>query len=137
MAQLNNDLLDMLENVSKAWSLPLTQKLIENVRRKKLTTTKQLLNSLDSKTYKDVGKAVIGINFVFENYGRFWDMRRNIWHEQPPVDELIAWVEKKGVRSFGPDPRPYKKKDKPDHRRANEIAWGIARSRAKKQSSKK
>jgi hypothetical protein len=131
MAQIDNRFLTIIKTLGEEWGMQTLTQLEANVRKKKLRTTGQLLQSLDYDTRQELSQALTAISFAFQEYGRFKDMRRNIWDKQPPVEKILEWVKEKGVSSFGADPRPYKRKIKTPQRRANEIAWGIARKYAK------
>ena len=130
MANIDSRFLDAMTEIGEEWGMKTLSVLSANVRKKKLRTTGQLLQSLDHETKKDLSKVVTAIAFAFQDYGRFKDMRRNIWDKQPPVAAILEWVKQKGVSSFGADPNPYKNEIKTSERRANEIAWGIARKYA-------
>jgi hypothetical protein len=131
MANIDGRFLEAMTEIGEEWGIKTLSVLEANVRKKKLRTTGQLLQSLDQETKKDLSKVVSSIAFAFQDYGRFKDMRRNIWDKQPPVEAILEWVKQKGVSSFGADPNPYKNEIKTSERRANEIAWGIARKYAK------
>lgn len=129
MAQMDEKFVKVIDEVAKAWSLDVLQKLIANVKRKKLTSTNQLLSSLNQETRSQLEQAITIISFGFEEYGRYWDMKTNTWTKQPPIEDIINWIKERGLGKFGADPNPNKKKPKSDQRRINEIAWGIARNR--------
>ena len=130
MSNIDSRFLDAMTEIGEEWGMKTISVLSANVRKKKLRTTGQLLQSIDHETKKDLSKVVTAIAFAFQDYGRFKDMRRNIWDKQPPVAAILEWVKQKGVSSFGADPNPYKNEIKTSERRANEIAWGIARKYA-------
>jgi len=129
MAQIDQQFVKMMDGIAKAWGLELLQKMIANVQRQKLTTTKQLLSSLSQETRSQFEQAITTIAFGFEEYGRYFDMKSNRWSKQPPIEDIIKWVTERGVGSFGADPSPNKIKAKSTQRRINEIAWGISRKR--------
>lgn len=119
--------LDTISEVADYFAIQTVQKWSTTIKRKRITNTRQLLNSLDQETQADLGRMVTVMKFAFEDYGRHLDMKKKRWTEQPPISEILAWVEKKGLNSFGADPNPYHRKAKTPERRKNEIAWGIAR----------
>ena len=131
MAQINEQFVKTMDEIAKAWSLDLLQKLIANINRKKLTNTSQLLSSLSQETRSQLSQAVTVIAIGFEEYGRYWDMKNNRWSKQPPIEDILEYVKKRGIGFFGTDPTPNKSKPKTSQRRLNEIAWGIARNRKK------
>ena len=130
MAELNAQFVKVVEDIAREWGLVTLTELQRVVKRKKLVNTGQLLQSLDESTRTDLGKVLTAIDFAYKDYGRYLDMKSNFYSSQPPVDAILEWVRKKGVGFFGADPHPYKRKVKTTQRRMNEIAWGIARSRA-------
>ena len=127
--ELDKKLLDALEEISSFWALETVQRLIANIKRRKLVNTKTLLNSIDQQTKADLSRAVVSISFGFEDYGRYLDMKKNIFSKQPPIDEILDWIKEKGLQNFGPDPNPNKIIPKTTQRRMNEIAWGISRKK--------
>lgn len=130
MEKFDEQLLDTFEELGKSFALANVQQWAKNLKRRKIVNTKQLLNSLDSDTEKDVGRLVVAIHFAFEEYGRYLDMKKKRWDHQPPIEKILEWVKEKGLAAFGADPKPYKRKIKTDEQRMNEIAWGIGRQYA-------
>ncbi len=135
--RLDEKLLRAIEEIAQFWAIETIQKLSANVKRKKLTNTRQLLNSLNQEARLDLSRAVTAIVFGFEEYGRYQDMKKNIWTSHPPIQEILEWIKKKGLQAFGQDPSPNKFKAKTSERRMNEIAWGISRKRFKHPRSRK
>ena len=129
MKQFDEQLLKTITELSDHFAIETIQRWTKAIKRRKLVNTRQLLNSLDQETRADLGRMVAVISFAFEEHGRFHDIKGKRWREQPPIDEIIAWVKEKGISAFGRDPKPNKTKPKTDERRANEIAWGIAKNR--------
>ncbi|MEL6835249.1 MAG: hypothetical protein AAFP77_19775 [Bacteroidota bacterium] len=127
MEAFDKRLLEVIEAQAETYSLFMLQRWAKNIKRLKAVNTKQLLNSLNSATRKDLTNLVVTIQFAFEEHGRFIDMRRKKWEHQPPIDSILTWIEERGLAAFGPDPKPYKRKVKTDQQRMNEIAWGIGR----------
>lgn len=130
MQQFDAQLLEAIEEVSEYFAIETIQRWMKAIRRRKLVNTKQLINSLDQETRKDLSRLVVVMNFAFEDYGRFQDIKKKKWSSQPPIDKILEWVKSKGIESFGTDPRPYKTKPKTEERRLNEIAWGIAKHKS-------
>lgn len=124
--------MDTITELSEYFALETIQRWIATIKRQKLVNTKQLINSLDQETRADLGRLVAVISFAFEDYGRYHDIKNKRWQNQPPIEKLIAWIEKKGLDAFGADPKPNKKKPKTKERRINEIAWGIAMQRTQR-----
>lgn len=137
MQEFDAKLLDTLEQLANHFALKTVQKWASNIQRRKIVNTRQLLQSLNQDTRKDVGRLVLSMQFAFEEHGRMIDIKNKHWNKQPDIDKIIAWVEKKGLSSFGTDPRPNKKKPKSDERRKNEIAWGIAKQYTRVRSGQK
>jgi hypothetical protein len=67
----------------------------------------------------------------FQNSARFQDWRtKPDYKKQPPVEEIMDWVLKKGVSNFKKVPGYGKGKQRiTDSEAARRIAWGIAISR--------
>jgi hypothetical protein len=124
--EFNEKLLNTIEQVAKYFANQTVLAMAANVRKKKIVNTRELLNSIDEETKSELARMTTVIYFAFTEYGRYVDMKRIRWRQQPPVDKILEWVEQKGIHSFGRDPRPYKNTPKTPERRKNEIAWGIA-----------
>lgn len=137
MKEFDQSLIDTIQELADYFALQTVQTWASNIKRRKIINTKRLLNSLDYDTQKDLSKLVVVMQFAFEEYGRFADIKNVRWRDQPPIDEIKAWIEKKGLQAFMKDPNPNKKKPKTPERRKNEIAWGIARNRAKNKNRPK
>lgn len=131
MANLDQKLLQTFEEIARLYEIDTVERLIKSAKRKKLVNTKQLLDSLDSETRSDLARISTSIHFAFEEHGRYLDMKKIFYDSQPPVEKILEWVKSRGLAFFGEDPNRYKNKLKTDERRMNEIAWGIARKRAK------
>jgi len=122
--------LEALEQVAEVFGMETLRMLIGRINKEGLVNTRGLIHSLGYDTRNDLSKVVFSMRWAFEEYGRFQDLKKHTYTAQPPIDEIVAWVEKKGLAAFGEDPRPYKNKVKSDARRMNEIAWGFARKTA-------
>jgi hypothetical protein len=125
--KFDKETLDAIEKVAEVFSMETLRTLIASLSRERLVNTRGLIKSLSYENRTDLARAVHTISFAFEEYGRYQDMKKVIYSDQPPVDAILEWVERKGLAAFGPDPNPYKRKPKSDIRRMNEIAWGIAK----------
>ncbi|MEO7174664.1 MAG: hypothetical protein ABI002_02665, partial [Saprospiraceae bacterium] len=78
---------------------------------------------------KVTAENVIYLAFVFAEYGRYYDMKKVKYIGLLPVDEIKDWVIRKGVERFTKTKnRTYNGADK--EKIANQIAWGISKSRA-------
>lgn len=119
-----------LESLAKQWANKALSQLKNNISKKGLAVTGELLNSLD---FTLVDGDTPSIVISFSSHGRYIDMKELFWHKAPPVDVLEAWVRKKGVGYFSFVPG-YEKKgvdaldSAPDA--ARRIAWAIAKNRA-------
>lgn len=128
MEKFDTKLLDKIAELADYFALVTVQRWAANIKRQKLIATTDLIRSLDQDTRADLAKLVVTMQFAFEEYGKYPDIKRKRWRAQPPIDDILAWVKKKGLSAFGADRNPYKRKIKTPERRYNEIAWGIARS---------
>jgi enoyl-[acyl-carrier-protein] reductase (NADH) len=131
MEKFDEQVLEVLERAGEYFAIETVNILTKSLRRQKLVNTRQLINSLSAENRTDVARVVHSVAFAFEQYGRYVDMKNKNWNHQPPVEEILEWIKKKGLASFGTDPKPNKKKPKTPERRMNEIAWGIARQYVK------
>jgi hypothetical protein len=137
MEQFDTRLLDTIKEVADYFAIQTVQKWAATIKRKKIVNTRQLLSSLDQETSADLGRMVAVMQFSFEEYGRYLDIKKKHWTAQPPIEEILAWINRLGLGAFGADPYPNKQKAKTPERRKNEIAWGIARSIANRQRGPK
>lgn len=135
MQEFDKQLLDTIEEIANHFAIETVQTLISNLRKKKLVTSRDLINSLTVESRSDLAKIAHSMAFAFEEYGRYHDMKSNRWTAMPPIDKIKEWVLDKGLNAFGADPNPYKKKQKSKERRLNEIAWGVARNKLLKKNS--
>jgi len=119
-----------LETLAREWAKKTGRQLKENIAKKGLTVTRELL---DSMSYTLIDGDTPSIVFSFAAHGRYIDMKELFWHKAPPVDVLEKWVLKKGVAYFNYVPG-YEKRDVNTidsiPNAARRIAWGIARDRA-------
>jgi hypothetical protein len=136
MEKFDETLITTIARLANYFALEVVQQWAANIRRKKITNTGELLRSLDQEVRPDLSRLVVAIDLAFEEYGRFQEIKNKRWRYQPPIDDLYQWVISRGIGSFGRDPRPNKRKPKTPERRANEIAWGIARQRLKRKKDK-
>jgi hypothetical protein len=116
-----------IDFLAREWAQKTANQLKRNIARKKITLTKELL---DSVTFSVNDGDTPSISFEFAEHGRFLDMKELFWHKVPPVDTLEAWVQQHGVRKFKFVPGYARGKGFDDPRAARRIAWGIARDRA-------
>ena len=136
MQKVDESLIDTIAKLADYFALTTVQRWSANIKRQKLISTGELLRSLDQETRADLSRLIVTLQFAYAEQGKFHDIPRKRWRAQPPIEDLLAWVKKKGVDSFGPDPNPYKRIPKTEERRANEIAWGIARSRIRRRNDR-
>lgn len=127
--QDNGKLLETIEEVAQLFSQQTLANMAGNLRKRGITNTMTLLNSLDADTQSDLARMVTVMHFAFEEYGRFSDMKRMRWDYPANVENILEWVENTKLSYFGRDPHPYVNKVKTKQRRMNEIAWGIAKTR--------
>lgn len=97
------------------------------IQRAGLVFSEELLKDWSTNLIKN--DDVLAVEWQFQMYGRFKDMKR-IAGYMPPVEVMIEYVEKVGVDKFAWVPG-YKAVDKvPTDIAAERIAWGIAKYRA-------
>ncbi|MEO7176995.1 MAG: hypothetical protein ABIV51_13830 [Saprospiraceae bacterium] len=112
-----------------AWAREFVQNRIRDARAAGLVDTQELLNSFASTAVNQAAESLIFIGFAFQEYGRYFDMKKVKYLGLLPLDEIQAWVIRKGVERFKTTKsRTYKGADK--EKIANQIAWGISKSRS-------
>lgn len=116
-----------IDALALEWAQKTANQLKRNIAQKKLTLTRELL---DSVVFSINDGNVPSISFEFAEHGRFLDMKQLFWHKAPPVDVLEEWVRKHGVSKFKFVPGYEPGKGFDDPKAARRIAWGIAKDRA-------
>jgi hypothetical protein len=118
-----------LEKLGREWAQKTVRQLKENIKKKGLTVSRELIDSLD---YELVDGTTPSILLSFSVHGRAIDMKELFWHKAPPVDKLEAWVKRRGVSYFNYVPGYKGVGDEVTGlpNAANRIAWAIARNRA-------
>lgn len=129
--------MEVIERAGEYFAIETVNIFAANIRKQKIVNTRQLLNSLSSENKTDLARVVHSISFAYVEYGKYLDMKGKRWKKMPPIEVLIDWIASKGIREFGPDPKPNKTKPKTSERRMNEIAWGIAKQMTKKKNPMK
>ena len=119
---------EIIHRELRAWAPLFVHNRMTAARAAGLVATEELIRSMRSEVtsaLQDVQRFL----FAMEKHGRILDMRRRR-QAQPPIAELVAWVEAVGVERFRPG-FVRRHGTAPDDRRAlaNAIAWGIARKR--------
>lgn len=97
------------------------------IQRAGLVFSEELLKDWSTSVIKN--DDVLAVEWQFQMYGRFKDMKR-IAGYMPPVEAMIAYVEKVGVDKFAWVPGYTSTDNVPTEVAANRIAWGLAKYRA-------
>lgn len=107
----------------------LINKLSQEIRKKRLVLTQDLLKSLQAEVIKAADTRIAQLHLAFEQHGRIKDMRAVRQSKMPPIEAIEKFVEKKGVDKFQYVPG-YPRRNYPTQQEAiKRIAWGIALSR--------
>jgi hypothetical protein len=119
-----------IDHLAKSWAAKTVRMMKENLSKKKITLTRDLIDSLD---YDLIDGDTPSIIIHFAAHGRYLDMKELFWHKAPPIDVLEEWVKKRGVNQFGFVPgygvHNYSAlRSAPNA--ARRIAWAIAKNRA-------
>lgn len=119
------------------WGVTVLQVLAEQIKKKKLVLSGELLDSLKFDTLKAAGDQTAKLFLLFQESGRIKDMKALTYKKQPPIKEIEAFVRKVGVAKFkyvpgytSPGKRPT------DDIAIRRIAWGIARHKKKVNTTK-
>jgi hypothetical protein len=104
--------------------------LAGQLRAKGLVLTQDLLTSLQGETTAASDRFVAEMAVAFNEYGRMKEMKRLSYTKGAPVEEMEAFVRKRGLSRFDYVPG-YKRGQFPLSQDVaiNRIAWGLARAR--------
>lgn len=119
-----------LEILLQHFGEELIQALNANVDRYNLISSSDLKRSITKSIIRAQG-GKLGARISFSVQGKFRDMNPRYSDKMPPVDQIMNWIETKGISKFR-----YvsgRKESTPvDDKAKRQIAWGIAMSRVKK-----
>lgn len=112
------------------WQGVVLEKLANEIRKRKLTLTEDLLKSLQTEVLREAAGTAYSLKLAFMEYGRIKEMRSVSWKNMPPVEHMEKFVAKVGVERFQYVPG-YKFGQFPTDKNMaiRRIAWGIALSR--------
>lgn len=132
--EINNK---FLNETLKEWAVEFIVNRIAEVRAAKLIQSEDLINSYQSQLIRATSAGVASIIFGFNEYARYYDMRRLNRRKKSfgreGMKELKQWILDEGVEKFRSG--FFSKRGKlptTDIRLANDIAWGIVRSKKRK-----
>ena len=111
------------------WSITFIQNRLRDARKLK-TASGQGQRSFNHQVIKAATNELARALFEFEGYLRLQDMRRLKWDKQAPLQDILKYVQQKGVNAFiNGFSRKYKI---PTSNVAlmNQIAWGIIKKKA-------
>jgi hypothetical protein len=113
--------------ITRDWAVHIVDRFKKQIEKKNISLTKELLQSFEYRVFESDG-GNIGVNISYEAHGKFIDMKNLYYNKMPPIDELEAWVQKRGIQNFDYIPG-YSSNWTPSAGRgsdARRIAWGIA-----------
>lgn len=104
--------------------------LADQIRTKGLVLTSELLDSLQAQTTQASERFVADMAVEFNQYGRIREMKNVQYTKGAPVEEMEAFVRKRGLSHFDYVPG-YKRGQFPLSQDVaiNRIAWGLSRAR--------
>jgi len=118
---------DQMEAIAHDWAVHIVGKFMKQINQKKISLTKELLESFQYNVRPN-GEGYVTVNISYSAHGKYLDMKNLYYHKMPPVDELEAWVVKRGLENFQYVPG-YTSGWLPSsgsNANARRIAWGIA-----------
>lgn len=129
------ELRDIINKTLKEYSVIFVANRIESMRKAKLESSSDLINSVSAGVQKAGSEDLGTLTLAFNEYGRYFDMKRNNRSKQVPVDEIKEWIQEKGLASFASG---YKRKIPVSSANLiNAIAWGIVKSKINKQTKRR
>lgn len=120
---------EQMGQIARDWAVHIVGKFKSQIDQKKISLTKELLESFQY-TVQENGEGYVTVNISYTAHGKYLDMKNLYYHKMPPVDELEAWVLKRGIENFQYIPG-YSSGWLPSsgsNSDARRIAWGIASS---------
>lgn len=121
---------DFINDQLGNWSENVRRVLMENVKKKRLELSGDLLNSFDYQVQKATSDTLASMHLFFEDHGRHKDMRALVYTKQPPVEAMEEFVRKVGLSKFKYVPG-YNGRMPAENIAIKRIAWGIAKGRLK------
>jgi len=131
MADTTDQILSQLfENLADPWVQATEAALRQVLKNQNIEATGELINSLKMTFMRAQNQSLGMIRLEFAQYGRFRDMKKLEYARQPPFDEILKWVQGRGVSSFAYVPGTKSMID--EETAARRIAWGVARGKYQK-----
>jgi hypothetical protein len=93
------DLQKIIKEELEEWQVYVLSVLTDQLKRKKLVLTGELLRSLQSEVVAKTSEQAVSYALAFQNQGRFRDMVTNSG-KLPPLDVIEAFVKKTGLSKF-------------------------------------
>ena len=122
-----------LEKTMLTWAAEFIKERKDELRRKKIEASGDLIKSLEAKINKDVSAQATEILLMFPDYGRIVDMKNTDPANggEDTLEGIERWINKKGKAKFiSAWQKKYMRKTVPANV-VNQIAWGILIKRAK------
>lgn len=129
-----------IEETSREWVTDFIANRIDTLRTKKIKATGELARSMEYEIRQSAVAEGVELLLAFEEYGRLVDMRRINPHEvgRSTIEALIGYVKEKGVQNFVRGfTRRRKYLPKSREKLLQQIAWGIAKKRARGKRKRK
>ena len=127
------DITSVIAEITEEWIVPVKEELMKAIKRRKLVSSKELIQSFEHAVAKDLAGRV-ELDLGFSDHGRIKEIRSRSWNfKAPPVKEIEKWVKKVGLSKFKFVPG-YDAGNAPKlstEKKVNRIARSISRSRLK------
>lgn len=121
---------DIINEELAAWSITFIQNRLRD-SQKLNTSSGRGRKSFDYQVIKASTNDLARALFEFEGYMRFQDMRRLKWDSQAPFQEILRYVQEKGVNAFINGFSKKYRIPSSNVQLMNQIAWGIVKKKAK------
>lgn len=118
------------------WAVYVLQRLAEQIKKKNLILSGDLLKSLQYELLKASAENVAHLKLAFESSGRHKDMKTVYDDKMPPIDAMEDFIRKVGLQNFKYLPYRKGKKVPTESIIINRLAWGIAKSRLAQNTTK-
>lgn len=90
---------EFIELTVTQWTHELVRQRISALKKSRLVATGEL-KKLRGEVIKGAIKDGARMELIMRDYGRIQDMKNATFSDKTPIDEIVKWIEAKGVRKF-------------------------------------
>ncbi|HZV71636.1 MAG TPA: hypothetical protein VFG10_18925 [Saprospiraceae bacterium] len=127
-------LLAPFQRILEGWSVELKGKLQKNIVGFKLLASGDLQNEWRIKVLADSERHQVVAEFIFNSYGRLFDMRRVVYSKRVNIDAMEEWIKSKLTQdpnAFYSERAEQMNLSLTDPRVIRDLAWRVAKTKTK------